>query len=753
MPNENEIYESKQKKRIKEITTGETRIATNLSDHQVEAEKKQFYDINATISENKFIEEMLKDQQLDAFDKNRLMNVQERNMSHLLLNSEKFTGDSDYMKNVKQSVRWLEVSLSMNISSREDLVVTRKAYGTAIQACYNYVQNKNPWFFTGRERKKRVKERLSRLEKERDAFVNGEALIVEGKVDINAVKKSSDLLTAYRNYISQGNKMVEGAGVHFYKDVDKSEILTQPLNHKSNTKDTYNMPKYDPDSSKLSDHQKEFRLSSVRGAITELIGRERYSGFDQAVSIENKETQKVKLHHALGTRLVNEGQEVVEIDCAGSTFKQFRKEHKGFSGKGEQLKGKLFEKTYGTDYMTGEEKQKGILEKTKDFENGKEIPRYTIQGPNVINATSGKFDIDGISNHVYDLVTYYIKKYLESPEWQAKPRVVNINIQGHSRGGVGETIGIKRVMDWLDKEYIPQSPKLSAFRQYIKINMIEHDPVAGGDVSNKYRNHDLRDEKGRPREGLNTTTVYSMHCDRPRGFAPIQVRGQQRIILMAEKHGVGLDSIDTSQKNVEGDQKFHRPPLFDSKTGEAYRGSGYNELPKGVFIRDENGAIVRMRSYAEAEKVFNQVIKNAGGQNPRHIRTLRAVKQWFIDNEYVDETMTLDEVRKMGLAVRDRTKPDSAFSVLFDDALASDKEFLAIRRLVETAEASEHINNKDYIGVLQMLEKVNYPIRQYMEKIETTTEENKKKLRAVSEILSLYRAEEEFCKKQFDERN
>ncbi len=743
MPNED--YANQEQKRIKEIVTGQTRVATNhrMSDLENESDER-FYDLTVTRQENKFIGNMLKKQDLDAVDRSRLMNSQERNLSYLLLNNTKFGGDSDYMEDVKRKVRWLEITLSKEVSSVSQLSEAQYAYDVAIGACNTYIQNKSPWFPTGKARKKKVKERLGKLMKEKEAFENGRILITQGKVEIKDIKKASDLIIAYRNWESQGNRMTNRTGVKTSVNVDKSEIFSQRQSHAVNTKDSYTMPQMDPDSVNLNEHQIQFKLLSVRGAITDIIGKERYSGFDSAVSLENKEAKQVKIHHALGTKLANQGQEVIEIDCAGSTFKQFRKDHKGFKGKGKQRKGKRFEDAYGTDYMTGEFSQKGILLKSKVLENDKEIPRYNIQGPGLFNATTTDFDIKGIGGYVFDLTSRYIKKFTDSKEWQQNPTVININIQGHSRGGVGETVGIKRLYDWIEKTFPDSSPEKAEFKKYIKVNMIQHDPVAGYDAADKYHTHDLRGKDGKPIEGLNTTTIYSMHTEHEKFFTPANIRGQKRIILMADKHGVGLDAIDTSQKMVDGDKKFHRPVLFDSKTGEAYRGSGLNELPKGVFIRDENGAIVRMRSYAEAERVFSRVIKNTKSQKDRHKVILESVKQWFIDNDYVDETMTQNEACMMGLAIRDRSNPSSAMSVIHNAAFKNDMQLQAVIAMIDEAETKEHLGNNDYNTLLHDLEPVNDAIKQYMEETKLNSEIARKKVSALSEILSLYRAELKF---------
>ncbi len=65
--------------------------------------------------------------------------------------------------------------------------------------------------------------------------------------------------------------------------------------------------------------QKESKLSSIRAAIKNRISDRLYRKYDETVIGEDLEDQsrKLKLHHANGTKLMNEGHDVLEIDLAG----------------------------------------------------------------------------------------------------------------------------------------------------------------------------------------------------------------------------------------------------------------------------------------------------------------------------------------------------------------------------------------------------------------------------------------------------
>lgn len=68
-------------------------------------------------------------------------------------------------------------------------------------------------------------------------------------------------------------------------------------------------------------------------------------------------------------------------------------------------------------------------------------------------------------------------------------------------------------------------------------------------------------------------------------------------------------------------------------TGDAYRGSGLSELSKGIFFQSESGALVRMRSLAQAR----QAVKGVRGfrlmEREREKVINKMVKDWFYDNE------------------------------------------------------------------------------------------------------------------------
>ena len=523
-----------------------------------------------------------------------------------------------------------------------------------------------------------------------------------------------------------------------WKDVEQQELRiaeAMEMDHK----DKYSMPRMDLEQDHRSKFQKSFGLSSIRDAVVNLFGRTRYTGFDSKVDM-TKERQEVDIHYDYGMRLADNGEHVVEIDCAGSEFKQFRNEYKGFHGKAKEKNPSRIKRVYGEAYKDDLRDAEGMYKKTMVSKVGEFFHRYMIPGPGAMDAGSD-FTMDNIAEHVYNLGFNYAASILRSKEWIENPTRININLRGHSRGGVGETLGIQKIMENLERNFGAGTPFPVDYKKFVKINIIELDPVPGIDsVQDKYHKADLRSPDGSPNPLLNTTSVYSVHTEHNVFFKPMNVRGQSRIIMMADKHGVGLDSIDVSQREVEGDKKYHDIPFFDSKTGEAYRGDGLNELPKGLFFRDENGAIVRMRTFAEAVKVFDKVIAGSHMQHRRHAVLRTVMKNWFIDNEYVDETMTEKEIQKMWADMNDYTNPNCAYKTLFPDEEEKDsKEMKAVKSALSGVYLMKPDDPEE--ERISCYQAAIAACKEYMEKKNPSTEQGKKRLYAVSEYLTMMRIE------------
>ena len=259
---------------------------------------------------------------------------------------------------------------------------------------------------------------------------------------------------------------------------------------------------------------------------------------------------------------------------------------------------------------------------------------------------------------------------------------------------------------------------------------------------------DLREPDGTASKSINATSICSISADRNSTiFTPQEVRGQRRMVLMAEKHGVGLDQGDGSQADVAGDMKYHRPAGFDSSPMEAYRGSGYSELPDGIWLRDEFGVLVRMRSYGEAMDVIRAATKNAPrGQKTRMEVVSRMIKNWFIDNEFVDDKMTSREV------LDSKREADAVEAKLMESKWAGrdrgemkevKREIAAVHEKWTGVPETEQAFNEKKEAITAAYDAVITACKKYMEAKDPSTDSGKERLEMVSKLLSQYRIEKE----------
>ena len=528
-------------------------------------------------------------------------------------------------------------------------------------------------------------------------------------------------------------------------------------------------------------HQRKVKLSSIRAAIREKIQRRSYKKYDRAVQARdiNDSERKLKLHHALGQKFADEGKDVLEIDCAGSSFDLFRKEYTGFHGKGDikairkevkkradrlakfaglkkaskEMIDKMTEEEVAKaqahmDEVYGEEFEEKLDEKrTFKFRQkvkissatGRDITRLTLSGPGMLDR--GTYKIENTKDYVIAMAKTYIDMHLVDGE--LKHDVV-INLQGHSRGGVSAGKAAHILSEWLN------SPECTAFSQHVTINLIQRDPVPGADSMRK-EDHEKLDLR-RKKDGsyyhdphLNVTSIASIHSEHSTLlFTPQEVRGQQRIVVMGEKHGVGLDQGDGTQKDIRGETKWHEMAGIDAATMQAYRGSGYSELGNGVWLMDEDNVLVRMRSYGEAMDVLRKVTAKTSGQVPRHEIVAKMIKNWFIDNEFVDEHLDAAEFAQ-DLQTKVRLEDelyDSEFAGTNSEEMIEVKvATLDLRTLMKKSFKDKDSFDEAKAKIESCYDRAIAACRDYMEKKDPVTDTGKMHLEHVSRLLSIYRQE------------
>ena len=203
--------------KVQKIVMNDTRVATDLKnkDSNVSIDK-DFYSVEATKTENAFIDEVLNSDkymgQINDMDRISLEVVRSRNDSHILVNDHKwYAGDSDLMNRVKDTVTELEKSLAGRFISEDTIENTRQKYKDAITACENYVAAKNPWFSAGKRRKREVEERLKKLREERDRFEWGVSAIEKGLM----VEGQPAEMMSYLNYGHEQMIKAESYGARY----------------------------------------------------------------------------------------------------------------------------------------------------------------------------------------------------------------------------------------------------------------------------------------------------------------------------------------------------------------------------------------------------------------------------------------------------------------------------------------------------------------------------------------------------------
>lgn len=536
-------------------------------------------------------------------------------------------------------------------------------------------------------------------------------------------------------------------------------------------------------------YQRKKGLLSIRAVIREKIHRRTYRRYNSAVQSQslNDSERTLKLHHALGQKFADDDKNVLEIDCAGSSFDLFRKEHTGFHGKSDissirkevkkraerlakfaglkELPKEVVEGMVQREVQAAQEHMKAVygdeyrdqLDKKTKFsyrkksktssKTGRDMTRYTLSGPIPLGGLVdwGDYEIEKTKQYVLTIAQDYIYDHLRKDGTLDKDIV--INLQGHSRGGVAAGVAVHILTEWL------KSPECAAFADKVKINLIQRDPVPGPD-SRLAKDHDKMDLRIPAQGGgytqdphLNVTSLMSYHTDHTVFFKPQEVRGQQRIVVMQEKHGVGLDQGDGTQKDATGATKWHEMAGIDAATMQAYRGSGYSELGNGVWLMDEDNVLVRVRSYGEAVDVLRKVASKTFTQSDRHAVIERMIKNWFIDNDFVDDQLTAEEFAddlQTKVKLEDELF-DSVWGFNDSDEMAEVKVAALDLRLLMGKKRTDQKTFNEFKDKLDgSLDRAIEACRNYMEKKDPVTSKGKMHLEHVSKLLSIYREEKAY---------
>ncbi len=147
-----------------------------------------------------------------------------RKKNFLLLNDKTRSTDSPEMARVKRTVGELEFYLHneefLNLKSIYEI---SNYYDEAIDACRDYINNKNPWFGVGIKRKERVRETMNNLRQERSLLLTGGELLRKGYINRDEVKTPYDLirteLTRYKEEKAGNEEHPAGEDVELAREI------------------------------------------------------------------------------------------------------------------------------------------------------------------------------------------------------------------------------------------------------------------------------------------------------------------------------------------------------------------------------------------------------------------------------------------------------------------------------------------------------------------------------------------------------
>ncbi len=102
-----------------------------------------------------------------------------RARSHVLLNDKKFLGDSGRMSLAKDALAEVEKALARTGTAlnADSLADAEELYDTALTRCQEYIDNKNPWFSTGKERLRMIKDAKKRLTEEKKQLLAAKRML------------------------------------------------------------------------------------------------------------------------------------------------------------------------------------------------------------------------------------------------------------------------------------------------------------------------------------------------------------------------------------------------------------------------------------------------------------------------------------------------------------------------------------------------------------------------------------------------
>lgn len=200
--------------------------------NQEQENTEEYHSVERTEQDMKYIDSVLKlpinSTQINLDTRYRFHTAKGRAISHLLLNKNKFGGDSQQMTNVKKSVENLEELLGRerdDVATIEYIEELQMAYKEAISFCQDYCDTKNPTFATGIARKNMVNATLQNLKDEAKYLEAAKKLIAEGNAT-EQMRTGKDLLVYARvNAPQEEKKASKGKDINSITFEDFAQMI------------------------------------------------------------------------------------------------------------------------------------------------------------------------------------------------------------------------------------------------------------------------------------------------------------------------------------------------------------------------------------------------------------------------------------------------------------------------------------------------------------------------------------------------
>lgn len=176
--------------------------------------EEDLFSLSRTMHETEMINSLIRDIEKEpmeledkAYTLAKLENVKGRNLSHMMLNDTKSTGDSSEMKMVKRAVEALEKQVTMDHGKPmtiADMSSLQETYQTAIMMCEKYLSSKGSFIKAWSYRKDMVRNTMNRLLQEQKLIVLGKTLFgIENPEE--PISSGLELMTVARTYQLRGS--------------------------------------------------------------------------------------------------------------------------------------------------------------------------------------------------------------------------------------------------------------------------------------------------------------------------------------------------------------------------------------------------------------------------------------------------------------------------------------------------------------------------------------------------------------------